>query len=202
MIEIIECDQGTPEWFAARLGLVTASEFKTILGIKKDAREKKTRTDYMRKLAGEIITGDPMETYTNADMERGQLLEDEARELYGFTRQTELQRVGFIKNGAKGCSPDSLIGNDGGLEIKVAKPHIQLERLEKAELPPEHTAQVQGNIWIAEREWWDFVSYAPKMRLFVKRVSRDEEYIKLLAAAVDQFNDELRQMLERYEKAA
>lgn len=196
-MQIIECEQGAPEWFAARMGLVTASEFKTIIGVKKEAREKATRDTYMRKLAGEIITGEPMENYTNAHMERGKVNEDEARDLYAFTFDIEPQRVGFIKNHGAGCSPDSLLGTDGGLEIKDAMAHIQIDRLLKGELPPEHRAQVQGNIWIAERDWWDFVSHCRGLPLFVTRVHRDNGYIATLAGAVDQFNVELAELVEK-----
>ena len=78
MMEIIDCEQGSADWFRARLGLPTASEFQTVLP-GSDARTKKRRQTYMDKLAGELITGEPMENYTNAYMERGKLLEDEAR---------------------------------------------------------------------------------------------------------------------------
>lgn len=188
---IYDCPQGSEQWHAARLGIPTASEYRTIVAVKKDAKDKVTRQTYMRKLAGEIITGIPMESYTNAHMERGHEQEDEARSLYAFLRDCDPQRVGFIRKGNTGCSPDSLIGANGGLEIKSALPHIQIERLERDELPAEHRLQVQGSLWITEREFWDFVSYSPKLPLFVKRVYRDEETIKSIAAAVDQFNDEL-----------
>ena len=197
MIEILDCEQGSPAWFDARLGLPTASEFKTLLGVKKDARDKVTRQTYMRKLAGEIITGRPAESYTNVHMERGHEQEDEARQLYTFMTDSEPQRVGFIRSGQKGCSPDSLIGDNGGLEIKTALPHIQIERLEKNELPSEHRAQVQGSIWIAEREWWDFVSFCPGLPLLVIRVHRDDGYIATLAGAVAEFNRELAELVTR-----
>ena len=106
-------------------------------------------------------------------------------------------RVGFILNGERGCSPDSLIGEDGGLEIKTALPHIQIDRLLRGTLPSEHKAQVQGNIWLCERKWWDFCSYCPKLPLLVVRVMRDEEYITQLEKAVDQFNDELKHLVEQ-----
>lgn len=195
--EILTCEQGSADWFAARLGLPTASEFKTIIGVKKDAREKVTRAAYMRKLAGELITGEPMESYQNAHMERGKVMEDEARDFYALAHDVEPQRVGFIRSGRKGCSPDSLIGTNGGLEIKTALPHIQIERLESGELPPEHRAQVQGNLWIAEREYWDFCSYCPRLPLFVVRIHREDGYIATLAGAVKQFNEELDELVER-----
>lgn len=190
-MQIVNCEQGTPDWYAARMGIVTASEFKTIIGVKKDAREKVTRDTYMRKLAGERLTGEPMYSYVNGDMERGKAQEDEARNMYAFMTDTEPLRVGFIKNYDAGCSPDSLIGTTGGLEIKSAQAHIQIERLLRSELPPEHKAQVQGNLWLAERDYWDFVSFCPKLPLFVRRVPRDEGYIANLAGAVKAFNEEL-----------
>lgn len=196
MIQIIDCEQNSPEWYAARAGIPTASEFHTVLAVGPKGGKSLTRVAYLNKLVGEIITGEPMQSFQNADMERGKLMEDEARDLYCFAHDIEPQRVGFIRNGDKGASPDSLIGDKGGLEIKSAAPHIQVARLLADELPSEHVAQVQGNLWIAERDWWDFVSYCPKMPLFVKRVYRDAEYIKRLELQVELFNVELRQTVD------
>jgi hypothetical protein len=196
MIQIIDCDQGSPEWLAARAGIPTSSEFHTVMAVGPKGGKSLTRVAYLNKLVGEIITGEPMVNFVSSDMERGKLMEDEARDLYCFTRDVEPIRVGFIRNGDKGASPDSLIDANGGLEIKSAAPHIQVARLLSDEVPSEHVAQVQGNLWIAEREWWDFTSYCPKMPIFVKRVYRDEDYIKKLALAVDLFNVELRQTVE------
>lgn len=196
-MQIIDCDQGDAAWFRARMGIPTASEFRTIIGVKKDAREKLTRQTYMLKLAGEILTGEPMDTYSNGHIERGKAMEDEARDLYAFTADVEPVRVGFIRNGNVGCSPDSLIGTDGGLEIKTALPHIQIDRLLKGEFPPEHRAQVQGSIWLCEREYWDFVSYWPRLPLLTVRVRRDDGYIGMLSGAVKQFNEELHETVER-----
>lgn len=196
-MQIIDCEQGSPEWFAARAGIPTASEFKKIISVNKDAKDKKTRTEYMHKLAGEILTGEPMENYANAHMERGRAMEDEARDLYALMTDTDPERVGFIRNGDKGSSPDSLIGTNGGLEIKSALAHIQIERLNKGGLPSEHKAQVHGNIWVAEREWWDFVSYGgKKLPPFICRIHRDDGYIATLASAVKQFNEELEALVE------
>jgi len=197
MMQIIDCEQGSSEWFQARAGVVTASEFQTLLMKGKGGGESLTRKTYMRKLAGEIITGEPTESFTNAHMERGKAMEAEARDLYAFMSDCDPRQVGFIKSGRKGASPDSLIGDDGGLEIKTRLPHLQIELLEKGDVPSEHIAQIQGGMWIAEREYWDFVSYWPKLPLFVKRVYRDEAYIKTLAAAVDQFNNEMDALVAR-----
>lgn len=192
-LEIFDMEQGTELWLSARLGLPTASRFATVMA----KGEGKTRSEYMRKLAGEILTGEPMDSYTNVHMERGRDMEDEARGDYAFIHDAEIVRVGFIRNGQKGASPDSLVGDKGGLEIKTAAAHIQIERLLRGELPPEHKAQVQGNLWVAEREWWDFVSYWPRLPLLKVRVTRDEPYIKTMSVEIDRFNDELAEMVER-----
>lgn len=199
-IEIITCEQGTPEWFAARLGIPTASEFSTVMAKGKGSADSKTRKTYMLKLIGERMTGEPTESYTNVHMERGKVMEEEARNFYAFQTDNEPELVGFIRNGEKGCSPDSLIGPNGLLEIKTKLPHLQLAVLLAGELPSEHKAQVQGQIWIAEREWCDFVSYWPSLPLFVTRVYRDEEYIKELSAEVDKFLSEMNDLQEQIKR--
>lgn len=193
MMEVFDFEQGEDEWFQARLGIPTASKFATVMA----QGDGKTRSKYMRTLAGEILTGTPAESFTNAHMERGKTMEDEARATYAFLENAEIKRVGFIRNGDKGASPDSLVGTNGGLEIKTAIPDIQIDRLERNRLPPEHVAQVQGNIWLSEREWWDFVSYWPRLPMLTVRVYRDDAYIKEMSRAVMNFNAELNELVER-----
>lgn len=163
----------------------------------KNANPALTRAKYMRELAGEILTGELSETYSNAHMDRGSEQEADARRLYAFHTDTAPQLVGFVRSGDAGCSPDSLIGNNGGLEIKSALAHIQIERLFKNALPSEHKAQVQGGLWLCEREWWDFMSFCPKLPPLIKRVYRDEVYIASIATAVRIFNEELAELVER-----
>lgn len=198
MNKIIDCEQGTAEWYRARMGMPTASEFATVMRTKGrgESGESKERRTYMLKLAGELITGEPMENYSNVHMERGKAMETEARDYYAFVNNVEPQRIGFIVNGLAGGSPDSLIGSDGMLEIKTALPHILIDKLLRGEFPAEHKAQCQGNLWVAEREWIDIEVYWPKMPPFTKRAYRDDTYIRDLDAAVRQFNDELAQVVE------
>ena len=186
--EFIDCEQGSDAWLQARLGLPTASRFADVMA----KGEGKTRARYLHELAAETIRGtvEP-DGYSNAHMERGKAQEDEARQLYAFMTDCEPKQVGFNRNGRVGASPDSLIGDDGGLEIKTALGHIQIERLKTGKLPPEHRAQVQGNLWISERQWWDFVSYSPGLPPLIVRVDRDEAYIITLKYAVEAFNEEL-----------
>lgn len=197
MMRVVDCVQGSEEWLRARAGMPTASEFHAILAKGRSGDESKTRRTYMHKLAGEIITGEPAEVYTNAHMERGKIMEDEARELYAFLTDDQLERVGFIINGPKGCSPDALIGTSGILEIKTKLPHLMVEAILKDEFPPEHKAQCQGALWVAEREWIDLAIYWPRMPLMVKRAYRDDAYIRLLATEVDAFNAELQSVVAK-----
>ncbi|WP_411755886.1 lambda exonuclease family protein [Sinorhizobium meliloti] len=196
-MEVFNYEQGTEEWFLARAGLPTASMFSTVMASGRGGGESKTRAKYMRQLAGEIITGKPIEGYSNHHMERGHEMEPEARDLYAFATDTAPEIVGFIRNGDKGCSPDSLIGENGMLEIKSKLPDLLIECLERDDFPPEHRAQCQGALWVAEREWIDICVYWPGMPEFIKRAYRDEAYIKTIAGAVDQFNDELAALVER-----
>lgn len=195
MLEIFHCEQNTEEWLRVRLGIPTASRFSTVMAKGRDGRsDSKTRRDYLLDLVGERITGDPAETFSNRHTERGHEVEPEARAMYEFMTDNELKQVGFIRNGDKGASPDSLIGNDGMFEGKSRLPRLQAELLLADRVPSEHMPQLQGQLWVAERDWVDFMSYCKKMRPFIKRVYRDEELIKRIAEAVRIFNDELNTM--------
>jgi predicted phage-related endonuclease len=196
MITIFNCEQNSPEWMACRLGIPTASAFSKILA----KGEGKTRKRYLLDLAAERITGEMAESYSNSHMERGHAMEAEARNMYAFRMDQDPVRVGFIRRDAEraGASPDSLVGDDGLLEIKTKLGALQLEVLEQKRLPSEHVAQVQGQLWVSGRAFCDFVSYWPKLPLFVTRVARDEAYIASLAQAVADFNGELDSLVKRY----
>jgi hypothetical protein len=168
-----------------------------VLAKGKSGGDSVTRRKYLYQLAGERVAGEPMESYSNAAMERGKIMEEEARNFYAFLTDSNPELVGFIRSGSKGCSPDSLLGADGILEIKTAAPHVLIDLMFQDQFPPEHRAQTQGQLWVAERNWIDLVCYFTGMPPFIKREYRDEEYIRKLAAAVDQFNDELAYIVEK-----
>lgn len=203
-MKIVECDQGTEAWHRARAGIPTASEFSTVLATKGKGKdgESVTRRRYLYKLAGERLTGDPAENYSNAYMDRGHVIEPQARDDYAFIHDVEPQIVGLVTtdDGMAGCSPDSLIGETGALEIKSAAPHILLDHMFKGEFPAEHKAQCQGALWVAEREWIDLLIYWPKMKPFIVRATRDEAYIRDLEKAVAGFNAEVADVVERYRR--
>lgn len=193
-LEIFNCEQGTPEWFEARRGIPTASRFSDVLA----KGQGITRRKYLLTLAGEAITGDVAESYTNAHMERGHAMEADARNLYSLMKDVEPELVGFMRRGRAGASPDSLVGADGMVEIKSKLPHILLDVLDKGKLPSEHVAQVQGQMMVSGRQWCDFVAYWPKLPLFCIRVERDEKYIETLNQAIADFVGELDEIIRRY----
>jgi hypothetical protein len=186
-LKIHNMAQGTAEWFAVRKGIPTASNFSKILA----KGNGLTRASYMKFLTGEIITGEPGETFTSEEMKRGHAMEPDARALYAFVTDSQPELVGFITNGPKGGSPDALIGNDGLLEIKTNKPTVLCELLDADEFPSEYIAQCQGNLWVAEREWIDIICYWPKMPALIKRAYRDTHFIRQLADEVELFNEDL-----------
>jgi len=200
-MQIVDCEQGSEEWFRARLGIPTASEFSTVLAQGRGGAKSIGRRTYLMKLAGEILTGEPMEPITNTHMERGKIMQEEARSFYEAMSGETVVQIGFIRNGQTGCSPDGLIKMVGALEIKTALPHILGEILLRDEFPFEHRAQCQGVLWVAEREWIDLVIYWPRMPTFVKRAYRDDVFIAHLSEEVDRFNEELQKTVELIRRA-
>lgn len=192
MLEIFNFEQGTPEWHAIRCGIATASCFSDILA--KGAG--KTRRTYMLKLAGERITGNPSDSYSNANMERGHEQEDVARSLYVEHSGNAVVKCGFMKDEYLGYSPDGLVGDDGLIEIKTKFAHLQAAVLLDDKVPSEHIAQIQGGLMISNRKFLDFVSYCPGMPIFIKRVLRDEKYISELRGEIIKFEIELREIVE------
>lgn len=196
MIEVFDFQQGTPEWRGIRLGIPTASEFHSILA----QGEGKTRRTYMYKLIGERLTGDSQENFSNVHTERGHLMEADVRDLISFDYPKPPQQVGFVRRkfgeGYVGCSPDSLVGLDGIVEIKSKLPHLQIEVVIKNRLPPEHVAQCQGALWVTGRQWLDFVSYWPGLPLFKTRVFPDLEYFAKIENALTAFLMEMTDVMK------
>lgn len=199
---IYDFDQNTDEWRAARLGIPTASQFGTVLAKGRAGADSKGRRTYMLKLAGERLTGELADSFSNAHTDRGHAMEPEAIAAYAFMHDSDPKAVGFIRLGDAGCSPDRLVGNVGLVEAKSRLPYIQIETLESDKVPSTAMPQLQGQLWICDREWVDYLSYCPRLPLFVKRVYRDEEYIKRLDDSIQEFNEELAALVSKYEEAA
>jgi len=189
---ISTCEQGTPEWFAIKAGVASASNFDKIVTTKGELSKQSTK--YLYQLAGERITGIREQGYQSASMERGTQLEDEARRLYSLVTGLSIEQVGFVYLDDKklvGASPDGLVGSDGLLEIKCPEIHTQVGYLLEKCLPMTYFQQVQGQLFVTGRKWCDFVSYYPQLRPLIVRVERDEVFIGKLKTALDSFCDEL-----------
>lgn len=188
-IYVHDIEQGTPEWFATRLGIATASRFDSIITPAKGELSKQS-DGYLRELLAEWLSGQPAESYQSGWMERGQIVEADARNYYAFERDAELARVGFVyANDSRmwGCSPDGLIGEDGMLEIKSPKPSTHIGYLMGGGLPLDYRPQVQGSLLVTGRAWCDFLSYCPGLPPLLVRVERDAEYLDKMREAINQF---------------
>lgn len=186
---ITEVEQGSPEWLALRLGIVTCSELECLLvNGKGEAGFGTGAFTYMNTLIGERITGEAADPFMgNRHTERGHELEGVARTLYEQREEVETRQVAIILNNGAGYSPDSLVGAKGLTEIKTKLPKFQVEVILSGEIPKEHVAQCQGGLWVSEREWIDFVCYWPGMPLFIKRAYRDEAMIRKITERVKTF---------------
>lgn len=184
--------QGSPDWHKLRCGIPTASCFDKILTAKR-LDLATGRHAYRFRLLAEAATGEAIEDeYVTSLMERGSIMEGEAARWYEFETGLATQLVGFIKHDTLevGGSPDRLVGDDGGLEIKCPSSPVHLRYL--VDGPDDaYRLQVQGNLWLSERAWWDFVSYHPDLPNVRKRFERDAEVIKTLDQAVRTFIGEL-----------
>lgn len=192
-----DIEQNSPEWDALRRGIVTSSELKCVLAKGRGREPSITRRKYMLDLIADRLGAAPSDRYTNAQMERGHILEQEAVDAYAFLYDADPAPIGFVRNGEIGASPDRLLGDNGLMEVKTKDRHRQLECLLSDEVPSEHIRQLQGQLWICEREWVEFVSYWPGLDLFVKRVHRDETQIKSIELGVTMFLNEMYELMEK-----
>ena len=182
---ILDHEQGTEEWLAARLGRPSASNFsKLITG---SGKPSSSADGYINQLIAELITGESEPFYINAHMERGNLLEPDAREMYEFISGNDTLEVGFIVDTtfSYGCSPDALVGSEGGLELKCPAANTQVAYLRDPTVGvKKYWQQIQGCMWVTGRDWWDFMTYHPNLPHTLVRVQRDKDYIAKLADEV------------------
>lgn len=197
-MKIFNVEQGTPEWFACRQGIATASCFANVLATIKSG-ESAERRNYRARLVIERLTGKTIKTFQNAAMLQGTEREPDARAAYESHTRRFVDAVGFMRHDAieAGASPDGLIDDDGLLEIKAPELATHLEYIQSAAEPAKYRPQIQGQLWISNRQWCDFVSFnpdfPPPLQLVIRRVQRDEKFIAGLALAVELFMSEVRE---------
>ncbi len=194
-MRIVDVQQGSPEWFAARCGTPSSSNFDKIVTSK--GLPSKQRLKYLYKLAGETITGIVEESYQNAAMLRGKEIEGEARQFYGLVNGVEVKQVGFCIYNGFGASPDGLIGDDGLVEIKCPIMSTHIGYLLEDKFPAEYFQQVQGQLLVTGRDWVDFISYYPGLKPLIVRVERDIKFTDGLEIELITFCSELRELVEK-----
>jgi len=207
-------EQGSPEWHAMRCGKVTASRIADMLAKTKTGWGA-SRANYKAQLVAERLTGIVAEGYTNAAMEWGKEKEAEARAAYGFYTNEPVELVSFVNHPVMpmaGASPDALVGAGGLVEIKCPNTATHIETLLGGSVPGKYQFQMQWQMACTDRGWCDFVSYDPRMpedmRLFVKRLERDEEAIAMIEretraflAEIDETVSQLTKMYRQQEAA-
>lgn len=208
---VIDCEQGSPEWHAARCGRVTGSRIADIVRKVRGGAQSKMRATYMGELIAERLSGvQPSDGFVSTAMQFGKDNEAKARATYAFMHDVEPVQVGFVIHPTidmAGASPDSLIGEDGGLEIKVPNTINHIQTIKGAEIDPDYIRQMQWNMACTGRSWWDFASFDPRlppvMQLHTRRVMRDKTMIAELEEAVREFiaelEDELSALTDRYD---
>jgi hypothetical protein len=200
-----ELEQGTPEWLAARCGIVTASVVGQLITAK---TVKPAVNDYSRgltaTLVAERITGHVEPMQVSGPMLRGQLDEPYARDAYSEHHAPAIE-IGFmVKDFGRykiGYSPDGLVGDDGLIEIKSRAQKKHLQTILADEVPLENLAQCQAGLLVSGRKWLDYVSYCGGMPLYVKRVLPDPKWFHAIFLAVEAFEDSAADMVATYEKS-
>lgn len=183
---IHDVKQGTPEWKVLRLGLPTASQFHRLI-TPKTGKQSSQAAGYIHRLVAEVLLGVPLDGDTTDYMERGSALEAEAVRYFELDTGQQTQAVGFctLDEGWAGCSPDRLVGDDGGLELKCPTPETHIGyMLDPGSLVDRYRPQVQGTMWITGRTRWHIMSYHPELQPVVVECKYDGEYIDRLADVV------------------
>lgn len=196
-------EQGTPEWFAQRLGKVTASRVADIIA-KTKTGVAASRGNYLAQLVAERLTGQAADSFKSGAMQHGTETEPMARMAYETeTGQmvTEVAMIQHPKIEMAGASPDGLVGEDGLIEIKCPNTSTHIATLMADKAPSGYMAQMQWQMACTGRAWVDFVSFDPRMpedmQLFIKRVPRDEKLIAEYEAEVIKFLAEVQETVEK-----
>lgn len=182
-------EQGSVEWQILRSGIPTASEFSDFLTSDFELRDGKMIKTYIARKLSEAWIGGPLASLNVFDMEQGHILEEEAVPWFELEYNTPVQRVAFVTtdDGRIGCSPDGLIGDDFGIEIKCPRIETHVGYLLAGKLPTEYAAQVHGSMFVTGRKEWRFLSYCRRMPKLVLTIQRDEEIQKKLAESLAKF---------------
>ena len=203
-MNVLDFEQRSPEWFAARAGKVTASRIADVLA-KIKSGEAAARRNYKAQLVAEIISGMPQDNgFVTADMQYGIDMESEARAAYEAEEGVLVEQVGMVQHPRierAAASPDGCVGDAGLVEIKVPKLATHLAWLLAGVVPSEHHPQMLWQMACCERDWNDFASYRPDLpdalRLFRVRLDRDNTRIREMEAETVVFLAEVDEMVAK-----
>lgn len=200
-MKILCAKQYTPEWWAARRGKPSVSNFHRIVTPKK--WEWATGAEsYAAELIGECYDYNygPQSEYATVAMKNGTIMEPAARRFYEFETNADVTEVGLVGDDSQRfvCSPDGLVGDEGGLELKHPTAATHVKWLLADEVPTEHLAQCHGSLLVTKRDWWDFMAWYPGLPPLLKRVTPDEKTVAL-AEAIEKFWTMLSAMRQRIE---
>lgn len=200
-LEIFDFEQGSDDWHKVRVGVITASNLSKVMA----KGEGKTREDYLDRIVGERKSQHPVTTYKNTDMERGTVMEPEIREMYRAQTFDEMKQIGFGKRKLPrvtiGASPDCLVGENGGVEFKSMNQAGMVKIFRTGRRPPpEHRAQIQGNMLVFGRQWWDLVIGYSGMPLLKWRFERQEADIEAIIRECEIFDLDARRLLAELDK--
>ncbi len=190
-MKIIDCEQCSPEWFEARKGIPTSSEFDKI--ITTEGKPSKSREKYMWRLAGERLGGIVEEGFQSFAMTRGKEKEEQGRALYAMIHEP-IQKVGFCISdcGRYGASSDGLLNTKGVFELKCPEIQTHIGYLLKGqEIPTDYFIQTQGELLVTEREYVHFMSYYPGLKPLIVHATPDKSFQMLLKGQLEQFCNEL-----------
>lgn len=194
-------EQGSDDWYQARLGLLTASEIKLIMTPTLKAANNDKERAHLYELLAQRITGYIEPAYINDDMLRGQADEVEARIKY-HAHYGEVEDMGFITNDkwgfTLGYSPDGLVGEDGCIEVKSRRQKYQIETICGNTTPDEYMLQIQTGLLVSERKWCDFISYSGGLPMLVLRVEANPKIQEAIIDAARIFEEKLKLKLEEY----
>lgn len=200
-------EQGSEEWLALRAGKFTASRFSDMMAKLKSGKPAQARENLIWDLVVERMTGRKMDSFQTAWMERGILLEGDARRAYEDENLVLVEEVPIVFHPMLdyvSCSPDGLVGDDGLVEIKCLTAANHGRALQKGQHARDYFWQVQGQMWITERAWCDVAAYHPdfpeRFRLATVRVDRDEKAIAELEAECIAANEEVNEQLAWFEQ--
>ena len=188
-MKTIKCEQNSLEWLTLRAGIPTASEFDAIISPTWEIRKGQKPQSYLARKLAEKWIGGPVADFQTLDMELGKIQEDEAIPAFTFLTGIPVTRVGLVTtdDGRVGCSPDGLLPDGCGLEIKCPSITTHVGYLLRGELPKEYAAQVYGSLYVTGFHQWKFMSYHRKLPPLILTIERDEQINALINEALEKF---------------